>query len=103
MDALGVFHEKLQLGYYNGLCEPADAARCQESIRQFMTLIEDNTIQLRRDMQLLKDFCNLVDHDDVWHLAAMVIPQFRLSKAEKYSLIVSRAGFFSQIVQRRRP
>ncbi|KAI4148226.1 MAG: hypothetical protein L6R39_002853 [Caloplaca ligustica] len=47
-----------------------------------MALVRDDAFDSLGGGQLVKDFCGLVNHKDVWHLAEMVVPEFRMSKAE---------------------
>lgn len=75
---------KLSLGYYNELRDPIDAATCQHEIESFMDVVESNGLQGPQGARIMKRFCTFVEHPKVWHLAKMVVPQFRLSKEEKY-------------------
>ncbi|KAI4144892.1 MAG: hypothetical protein L6R39_004005 [Caloplaca ligustica] len=73
---------KLSLGYYNELRDPIDAATCQHEIESFMDVVESNGLQGPQGARIMKRFCTFVEHPKVWHLAKMVVPQFRLSKEE---------------------
>ena len=73
--------QKFRLEFYNNLQEPSDSARCLDEIERFMVLVEDNALEDPKPV--IMEFCDFVEHDDVWHLATMVVPQFRYSRLEK--------------------
>ena len=77
------FVVKFDTGYYNNFLMPEDAAQCQRMIEEFMTLVEQNALIGSQGAQIMKQFCTFVQTEDVWHLADMVVPQFRQSRSEK--------------------
>lgn len=83
MEQAEAFRGKFDLQFYNNLQASLDAAQCQRTILDFMALVRDDAFDSLGGGQLVKDFCGLVNHKDVWHLAEMVVPEFRMSKAEK--------------------
>lgn len=60
-----------------------------------MTLVEKNDQYLLtgKGRQLMDDFCAMVRCDNVWPFAEMVVPQFRMSMAEKSVLSHSPCFF----------
>ena len=51
----------------------------------FMVLVErnDEALLCTEGFQLMMEFCSMVQHEDVWPLAEMVIFQLRMTKEEK--------------------
>lgn len=78
------FEGKFNLAYYNNLKLPIDSERCQKTVEDFMALVERNALESQEGLNLMTEFCEFVNHPDVWPLATLVIPQFRLSRVEKY-------------------
>ena len=67
---------------------PLDAARFQQNVIEFMDLVRSaNISELSKSnnesRKLVDKFCKFVDDKDVWHLAQMVIPEFRSSLEEQ--------------------
>lgn len=64
---------------------PLDAARFQYNVMEFMDLVRHTVINKLSDTnrQLVEKFCKFVDDKEVWHLAQMVVPEFRLSLMEQ--------------------
>lgn len=83
MERVNFSEEKLDLTYFNHVQSPQDVVRCQQTIMEFMDLVENNALQDAKGTRLMTDFCGLVNNEDVWHLAKMVVPQFRLSRLEQ--------------------
>ncbi|KAL8664749.1 MAG: hypothetical protein Q9202_002751 [Teloschistes flavicans] len=82
MDQVMAFEGKFNLAYYNNLKLPVDSERCQKTVEDFMALVERNAVESQEGLNLMKEFCELVNHQDVWPLATLVVPQFRLSRVE---------------------
>ena len=64
--------------------DPVDASRCQTTIRDFMSLVERNSLRSDKGKDLMTQFCGFVYNRKVWGLAQMVVPQFRMSAAGKF-------------------
>ena len=68
---------------------PLDAARFQHTVMEFMDLVRNTVIGELSDgsknevRQLVDEFCRFVNDKEVWHLAQMVIPEFRSSLVEQ--------------------
>lgn len=60
--------------------EPLYLARFQRAVEDFMVLLRNDVLTSSIDQKLLDDFCNFVNDAEVWHLAPMVTPEFRLAK-----------------------
>lgn len=70
--------QKLDKARYD-INNPLDAARFQHNVMEFMSLIRNSDRSNDINQQLVDEFCEFVDDKEVWHLAQMVVPEFRLS------------------------
>ncbi|KAL8799107.1 MAG: hypothetical protein Q9182_006140 [Xanthomendoza sp. 2 TL-2023] len=86
LDHIQAFQGKFKLEEYSGFEDVLDSGRCLTEIKNFMKLVQDcpNLLIFTDGKQLVDEFCELVNHEDVWHLAEIVVPYFRLSKLENY-------------------
>ena len=81
-------HQKLDKARYD-INNPLDAARFQHNVMEFMNLVRNTVIDELSDRsnnenrQLVDEFCGFIDDKEVWHLAQMVVPEFRLSLVEQ--------------------
>ncbi|KAL8803068.1 MAG: hypothetical protein Q9223_006099 [Gallowayella weberi] len=84
LDQIQAFQGKFKLEEYSGFEDVLDSGRCLTEIKSFMKLVQDcpNLLIFTDGKQLVDEFCELVNHEDVWHLAEIVVPFFRLSKLE---------------------
>ena len=85
MDNANFFHGKFDLAYYNHLKRSVNASRCQRVISAFIVLVErnDEALLCTEGFQLMMEFCSMVQYEDIWPLAEMVIFQLRMIKEEK--------------------
>lgn len=85
MDNLKRFKEglRLQREVYNDLNNPQHLGKFQDLVYDFMKEVRANALEDFFGLQLMNDFCALVDDDDVWHLAETKVPEFRLSWEEQ--------------------
>ena len=63
---------------------PLEAAKFQRTVEDFMGLLESSPSDRLIDQKLLDEFCSFVDGEQVWHLAQMVVPEFRPEREELY-------------------
>ena len=82
-------HQKLDKARYD-INNPLDAARFQHNVMEFMDLVRNTDVvgelsdrNNNINRQLVDGFCGFVDDKEVWHLAQMVIPEFRSSLMEQ--------------------
>ncbi|KAL9007009.1 MAG: hypothetical protein Q9180_009737, partial [Flavoplaca navasiana] len=61
----------------------SEIARCQSVVRSFMELVMQDSLIGDEGRQLLDQFCRLLCHREVWFAAETVIPQLRMTLAEK--------------------
>lgn len=66
-----------------------DLCRIQIAISDFMTLVREGAFIVGRDEGLAESFCRFVDREEVWHLAEMVVPEFRTGELEALSKLSS--------------
>lgn len=62
----------------------SDVGRYQTVIRSFIALVEQDSLLGDEGKQFMDEFCRLMCYREVWFIAEMVIPQFRMSAIEKY-------------------
>jgi len=60
-----LFEDKLSLENYDLLHNSLKVARCQRTILDFMILVIKNYLKSVEDLQLMKKFCTLINHQDV--------------------------------------
>ena len=76
-------HQKLNKARYD-VHNPLDAACFQRTVMEFMDLIRNTVVGgNNNNRHLVDEFCRFVDDKEVWHLAQMVIPEFRSSLVEQ--------------------
>ena len=76
------FSERLMKSGYN-LDDPLEAARFQKTVLEFMKNVRDDSLGGPSGKELMDKFCKLVDDREVWHLAQMVVPEFRSAREEQ--------------------
>ena len=59
------------------LFNPLKVARFQRTSLDFIKAVRDNVFQGAERVKLMNDFCTFVSSKHVWHLAQMVVPEFR--------------------------
>lgn len=70
---------------FHEACDPnsaTDLCRVQMTIFDFVTLVKAGALIMGRDEELAEDFCRFVDHKEIWHLAEMMVPEFRTGELE---------------------
>ena len=77
------FAKKLVKSNYD-LNNPLDTARFQQVVSEFMKLVRADSLGDPNGEELIDKFCKLVDDKQVWHLAQMVVPEFRSGREEQY-------------------
>lgn len=81
-------YQKLDKAKYD-VHNPLDAARFQQNVMEFMDLVRETTVgdfndkSNNENRRLVDEFCRFVNDKEVWHLAQMVIPEFRSSLVEQ--------------------
>lgn len=50
----------------------------QIMVQEFMLVVKTNPDFFEKHEKEIKDFCALLEHDDMWQVANAVIPEFRL-------------------------
>ena len=63
--------------------EPLHLARFQRIVEEFVPLLRANDLTYPDNQRLLDDFCTFIDDPEVWHLAQMLTPEFRLAKEDQ--------------------
>ena len=76
------FSERLVKANYD-FNNPLEAARFQKTVFEFMKLVKDDSLGDPNGEELMDKFCKLVNDREVWHLAQMVVPEFRSSREEQ--------------------
>lgn len=61
---------------YN-LSDPLEGPRLQRVPLEFMEDVRNNVFQGPHGLELMDKFCTFISSKDVWHLAQMVVPEFR--------------------------
>lgn len=64
--------------------DPLKVAQFQETVFEFMKLVRDDNLGDPNGAKLMDKFCELVNDKKVWHLAQMVVPEFRSTREEQY-------------------
>lgn len=83
---------------------PIDACRFQNTVEDFMKLVETNPDYLMVNNQLIDDFCRLIDDDEGFPLAAMVMPELRLPQShDTAATTVTNIILRKPEIKRRRP
>ena len=59
-----------------------DLCLIQSTISDFIMLVREGDLIVNRDEGLADDFCSFVDREEIWHLAEMVVPEFRTGELE---------------------
>ena len=70
---------RLQREVYNDLNNSQHLEKFQNLVYDFMKKVRTNFFEDYFGLQLMNDFCALVNDDDVWHLTKTKVPEFRLS------------------------
>ena len=83
MDHAAKFRERFSLKKFNNLNDPLDAGRYQHTVFEFMEHVRLNAFRGSKGEELMRDFCTYVNHEKVWHLAEMVVPEFRVTLTEQ--------------------
>ena len=76
------FSDRLIKAEYD-LNDPLDAARFQKTVFEFMKRVKDGRFRGPDREELMDMFCKFVDDRKVWHLAQMVVPEFRSAREEQ--------------------
>ena len=79
MDRADLFRQRFKLTDHHDLEEPLDAARFMKLVFEFMKDVRAEVWSGTEGQQLMKEFCDMIQHQEVWHLAQTVVPEFRLS------------------------
>jgi len=58
----------------------------QKTVIKFMDFVRKNAFRGSEGEELMQRFCIYVNHEKVWHLAEMVVPEFQESWSEQYDL-----------------
>ena len=77
------FAKKLVKSNYD-LNNPLDTAQFQQTVYKFMEPVRADSLGNPNGEELMDKFCKLVDDKQVWHLAQMVVPEFRSGREEQY-------------------
>ena len=83
MNRMESYRHKFKLISHNDLQEPLDAARFQNVVFKFMEDVRSNVWSTEEGEVLMNDFCDYVKYEEVWHLAQMIVPEFRLALEEQ--------------------
>lgn len=62
---------------------PTEAIRLQNAMKDFMDLVRNNAAYIAENHQMIERFCELIDNDKTFPLAAIVVPELRLPQSHK--------------------
>ncbi len=73
--------------------------RCINKIERFIILVENNA--LKDSGPIILEFCDFVEHNDVWHLATIVMSPFWHSRLKKevYPLVLQQKTILDYYIQ----
>lgn len=84
MEHVAAFRKRFALKEFNNLNNPLHAAIYQDTVIEFMQFVRDNEFKGTTGQALMRDFLAYVNNEKVWHLAEMVVPEFRETLEEQY-------------------
>ena len=67
------------------LTDPIEAVKYQNVVERFMEIVRNDSAYLRDKQHLVAKFCRILDDDDAWELALMIVPELRLPQSRDTS------------------
>ena len=78
-----LFRELFRDKEFKNLNSADDGMQFQGVVESFMVLVRANRFHNEAGFALMDSFCDYVGHEQVWHLAKMLVPEFRYGLLEQ--------------------
>lgn len=83
--------------------DPKDVCRYQDTVEDFLDVVRTAPQSFHERPDLIRQFIRFLDTDDTWPIAAMVMPELRLSKNHDTSKQTPMNIVLNNVVHRRPP